>query len=155
APVVATTIPVLYPEGVVHGYLTLSTLDGKRVADGELLQVAKGDRVTSKIVFRFADGSHHEETTVFTERGHFRLVSYHLTQKGSSFPHPMDFSVDAASGRCVVKVVEKDGEKTYDERLQLTPDLANGMVPMLLKNVRADAARLELPMVLATPKPRL
>jgi hypothetical protein len=152
---VADTIPVLYPEGVVHGFLTLSTRDGKRVADGDSIQVAKGDRVTSKVVFRFADGSLHEETTVFMQKGRFGLASYRLVQKGPSFPHPIDFSVDRASGRCVVKVVEKDGEKTYDERLELPPDLANGMVPILLKNVRPDAARLELPMVLATPRPRL
>jgi len=152
----AETVPVLYPEGIVHGYLTLATLDGKRVADGDSMQVAKGDRVTNKVLFRFADGSTHEETTVFTQRGRFRLVSYRLVQKGPAFPQPMDMSVDGASGRCVVRTADKDGkEKTYDEGLNLPLDLANGMVAMLLKNVRADAARIELPMVLATPKPRL
>src|SRR3954464_13724852 len=74
----ADTVPVRYPEGIVHGFLTLSTLDGKRVADGDSIQVAKGDRVSNKVIFRFTDGSLHEETTVFTQRGRFRLVSYHL-----------------------------------------------------------------------------
>ena len=153
---VADTIPVRYPEGIVHGYLSLSTLDGKRVADGDSLQVAKGDRVTIKIVFRFRDGSLHEETTVFSQRGRFRLVSYRLVQKGPSFPRPVDVSVDHATGRCVVRATDKDGkEKTYDEKLQLPPDVANGMVTTLLKNVAGNPARIELPMVLATPKPRL
>jgi hypothetical protein len=155
-PVLADTIAVTYPEGIVHGYLTLSTLDGKRVADGESLQVAKGDRVTNRIVFRFGDGSLHEETTVFTQRGRLRLVSYRLTQKGPTFPTPVDMSVDRASGRCVVRATDKDGkEKTYDERLKLPPDLANGMVTTLLKNLAGNPARVELPMVLATPRPRL
>jgi hypothetical protein len=156
SPALADTIAVTYPEGIVHGYLTLSALDGKRVADGDSLQVAKGDRVTSRIVFRFRDGSLHEETTVFTQRGRFRLVSYRLVQKGPTFPTPADMSVDRASGRCVVRATDKDGkEKTYDERLKLPPDLANGMVTTLLKNLAGNPARVELPMVLATPRPRL
>ena len=156
SPLPAATIPVRYPEGIVHGFLTLSTLDGKRVGDGDSFQVAKGDRVTSRIVFHFADGSLHEETTVFSQRGRFRLVSYKLVQKGPVFPRPLDMSLDAASGRCVVRATDKDGkEKTYDERLKLPPDVSNGMVTTLIKNVTGNPARIELPMVLATPKPRL
>jgi hypothetical protein len=152
----ADTVPVMHPEGIVHGFLTLSTLDGKRLAGGDLIQVAKGDRVTTQIVFRFADGSSHDETTVFTQRGRFRLVSYRLIQKGPAFATPIDMSLDPASGRCVVRTADKDGkEKTYDERLKLPPDVANGMQTTLLKNGRENAARLELPIVLATPRPRL
>jgi len=152
----AVTIPVRYPEGIVHGFLALSTLDGKRIASGDSIQVASGDRVTSKLILRFADGSTHEETSVFTQRGSFRLLSYRLIQKGPSFPKPVDVSVDRPSGRCVVRATDKDGkEKTYDERLKLPPDLANGIVATLLKNAPADAARVEFPMVLATPRPRL
>ena len=152
----ADTLPVRYPEGIVHGYLTLSTLEGKRVADGDSMQVAKGDRVTNRIVFRFTDGSTHDETTVYTQRGRFGLVTYRLVQKGPTFPRPIDMSLDRASGRCVVRTTDKDGkEKTYDETLKLPPDLANGMQTTILKNVRENTARLELPMVLATPRPRL
>jgi hypothetical protein len=155
-PSFADTLPVRYPEGIVHGFLTLSTLDGKRVADGDSMQVAKGDRVTNRIVFRFADGSTHEETTVFSQRGRFRLVSYKLVQKGPVFPRPLEMSLEAASGRCVVRATDKDGkEKTYDETLKLPPDVANGMVTTLLKNLTGNPARFEVPMVLATPKPRL
>lgn len=32
----AEPVPVRFAEGVTHGYLTLRTLDGKRLADGEL-----------------------------------------------------------------------------------------------------------------------
>ena len=41
------------------------------------------------------------------------------------------------------------------EHLTLPPDVANGMVPMLLKNVRPGAAPQTLSLVVATPKPRL
>jgi hypothetical protein len=41
------------------------------------------------------------------------------------------------------------------EHLKLPPDLANGLVPTLLKNLRPDTPQLEVSMVVATPKPRL
>jgi hypothetical protein len=37
----------------MHGFLALRTLDGKRLADGEMTQVPEGDRVTSRLIFRF------------------------------------------------------------------------------------------------------
>jgi DNA-binding IclR family transcriptional regulator len=41
----------------MHGFLALRSLDGKRLADGEMTQIAEGDRVTSRLIFRFKDGS--------------------------------------------------------------------------------------------------
>ncbi len=45
------------PEGVSHGFLVLRTQDGKPIADGDSTQVARGDRVSSHMRFRFKDGS--------------------------------------------------------------------------------------------------
>jgi hypothetical protein len=59
-------VTVRHNEGLVHGFLALRTLDGSLLADGDLIQVARGNRVTSQIVFHFKDGSLHDETTVFT-----------------------------------------------------------------------------------------
>src|SRR5882672_3752172 len=50
-------VAVRHTEGIVHGFLALRTLDGKTVADGDLIQLARGGRVTSRLVFRFKDGS--------------------------------------------------------------------------------------------------
>jgi hypothetical protein len=41
------------------------------------------------------------------------------------------------------------------DRLDLPPDLANGMVLTLLKNMRPDASQMTVSMVASTPKPRL
>ena len=71
----AEPVPVRYTEGLVHGFLVLRTLDGRAIADGELSQVASGVQVTSRLTFRFRDGSLHDETAVFTQRELFRLVS--------------------------------------------------------------------------------
>src|SRR5215469_1297143 len=88
--VATAQVPVRYKEGLVHGFLTLRTLQGETIADGDLLQNAHGDRVTSRLVFHFKDGSLHDETAVFLQSGHFRLLSDHLIQKGPAFDRPME-----------------------------------------------------------------
>ena len=86
----ASPVAVRYKEGLIHGFLMLSTLDGEAIAAGDLTQVARGDRVTTQLVFRFKDGSRQEETTVFSQRGNFRLISYHMVQNGPSFKNASD-----------------------------------------------------------------
>src|SRR5438552_18421817 len=78
----AGTVDVRRTEGAIHGFLTLRTLEGELVANGDLIQVARGGRVTNQLIFRFKDGSLHHETAVFSQDGTFRLVSDHLVQKG-------------------------------------------------------------------------
>ena len=152
----ADPVRVRHTEGLVHGFLTLRTLDGTLVANGDLIQLARGDRVTSRLIFRFADGSLRDETSVFSQRGTFRLISNHLTQKGPSFPQPLDLAVDCAKGEVTVRYTDDHGkEKVETERMKLPPDLANGMTLTLLKSLSAGAAPPTLSMVVATPKPRL
>ena len=98
----AETVAVRTSEGLVHGFLTLHTLEGTTLADGDLLQVAEGHRVTTKLQFRFRDGSSHAETTVYTQDGRFRLLSDHVVQKGPAFPRTLESNIDAASGRVTV-----------------------------------------------------
>lgn len=147
-------VAVRLTEGVVHGFLILRTLDGQAIADGDLIQMAKGARVTSRLLFHFRDGSLHDETAVFTQRQQFRLVSYREIQKGPSFPQPLEMSIDAATGQVQVRYTEKDGKtKTETERLELPPDVANGMLLTMLKNLPGAPASFSY--VAATPKPRL
>ena len=65
----AEVVAVRHPEGLVHGFLALRTLTGETIADGDLIQTSKDGRVTSRLVFRFRDGSVHDETAVFTQDG--------------------------------------------------------------------------------------
>jgi hypothetical protein len=142
-------------EGTVHGFLVLRTQQGKALAAGDLIQVVRGDRLISQLTFHFKDGSVDDEVTVFSQRDHFRLLRYHHVQKGPAFPHPMDVSIDASTGE--VKVRTKDGgkDKVHTERLDLPPDLANGLVLTILKNIRPDTPETKLSYLVATPKPRL
>jgi hypothetical protein len=149
-------VAVRQTEGEVRGFLLLSTLDGAVVADGDSAQTTHGDEVTSRLTFHFKDGSLQEETAVFTQHGHFHLLSDRLVQKGPSFKQPMDVSIDGSTG--VVTVRYKDGkgrDKTETARLDLPADLSNGIVSVMLKNLPAGTQSTTLSMVVATPKPLL
>jgi hypothetical protein len=151
----AEPVAVRYAEGIVHGFLALRTADGATIANGDLIQIARGNRVTSRLVFRFKDGSVHDETAVYSQRGTFRLLSDRLVQKGPSFPQPLDMTIDAG-GDVIVRYTNDHGEqKVESEHLELPSDLANGLVLTLLKNVRPDAPPKTFSYVAATPKPRL
>src|SRR6266404_5053972 len=71
----AEQVPVRHMEGLSHGFLALRTLDNKLLADGEIRQVASGDRVTGRVTFRFKDGSIYDDTATFSQHGTFRLLS--------------------------------------------------------------------------------
>jgi hypothetical protein len=155
APAAAEPVRVRHLEGIVHGFLVLQTPAGKVIAHGDLTQLVKGDRVTSHMVFRFADGSLSDETVVFSQSHDFRVISDRLEQKGPSFPTPLTMSIDAGSGDVTVDYVD-DGKPKHDTKhFDLPPDLANGLIPVLLKNVDRDALPRSVSMVVATPGPRL
>jgi hypothetical protein len=152
----ASPVAVQHAEGVVHGFLVLRTLEGKTLADGDLIQSARGDRVTSRLVFHFRDGSIHDDTVVYSQRGTFRLLRDHLVQKGRNFPRPMDVTIDVASGQTTVRYTDRAGKgELVAERLELPADVANGLILTLLKSIPTGAQKLTLSMVVATPKPRL
>src|SRR6266508_1369349 len=120
----ADQVPVRHMEGLMHGFLALRTLDGERLADGEMSQVAEGDRVTSRLIFRFKDGSVYDDTTIFSQRGAFRVLNDHLVQRGPSFKQPMETSIDASSGQVTVRYRDQNGgTKILKERHDLPPDI--------------------------------
>lgn len=150
----AGSIPVRYKEGVTHGFLVMSTMDGAQIAVGDLTEVVHGSQVTAHLTYHFKDGSVQEETTIFSQRRYFSLISDHLVQKGPTFPQPMDMTL-SANGQVTVRYVDKGKEKTENEHLKLPPDVANGLVLTLLKNVNPEGQIPQLSMVVATPKPRI
>lgn len=152
----AEPVAVRHAEGVVRGFLVLRSLDsGAVIANGDLIQFSRDDRVTSRVVFHFRDGSLQDETAVFTQRGRFRLLSDHLVQRGPSFPHPIEVSIDATSGNVRVRHRDDGKDEVIEKRMELPSDLANGMMVTLLKNIASDAPSTTVSMLFATPKPRL
>ena len=152
----ADLTPVRHLEGTIHGFLEMRSEDGRVVATGDSIQVAHGERVTTETIFHFNDGSIDDEITVFSQRRNFQLITYHRNQKGAYFPHPMDLLIDFRSGQVTVRSTEKDGkEKVETDHLHLPPDLANGMVPLVVANMPSGAQQTTVSMLVATPKPRV
>ena len=147
---------VHHAEGMAHGFLVLQTLDGNVIADGDMIQVAKGNRMSVHISFHFKDGSLYEDTFAFTQRGTFRLLSDHLVEKGPAFKQQLDTSLNATTGKVTTSYTDSDGKEKMDtDQMKLPPDLSNGMMPILLKNLQPGADKTTVSMVVATPKPRL
>lgn len=146
---VAAAVAVRFPEGATHGFLALRTKDGQDVAAGELVQTARGDRVESRLVFRFKDGSLLDETVVFTQSKVFTLLSYRSVQRGPAFPEPSEVFFERAGGRYKVKV----GQESREGKIELPSDVYNGMIGMLLRNV-APAKTAGGQLLAFTPGPR-
>ena len=153
----ADPVPVRQVGGTLHGLLEVRSEDGRVVASGDITRVAAGDRITNRTVFRFKDGSIDDETAVFSQRHTFQLITYHHIQRGPSFPHPIDLRIDERTGQILVRSTAKDGkQEVRSDHMDLPPDLANGMIPILVENLHPDAgATTTVSMVVAMPKPRL
>ncbi len=149
-------VKVRNAEGLKHGFLILRDTDNKILASGDLIQVASGTRVTSDVAFHFRDGSIDEETTVFSQRGVFRLLTYHLVQKGPSFKRSIDMKIDCSTGQVTVLTASPGGkEQSISDHLNLPSDLANGLIYTLLNDLDPKAPTTTVSMLVAMPKPRI
>lgn len=152
----AEPIRVQHPEGTLHGFLSITSEQGQVLAQGDLINIVHGDRVTARLTFHFKDGSIDDETTVFTQRGVFRLISDHHIQRGPYFAHPLDMTIDVRKGTVVTRSPGKDGKDDIaTEHMEMPADLSNGFVTPVIKNLKADAPETKVSMIVATPRPRL
>jgi len=152
SPAAAESIAVRRLQGTFHGFLILKTLEGKVLASGDLVQVAEGERITSRLTYRFRDGSLDDETAVFSQQKVFQLISDHHVQRGPSFPKPIDMLIDAASGQVTMR---DKGGMTTEDHMDLPADLCNGLPLVLVLNLNPSEAAIRLPLVAPTSKPRL
>jgi hypothetical protein len=151
----AAPVAVRHKEGVAHGFLVLRTLQGKMLAVGDLVQVTRDDEVTIQFTLRFKDGSLHDETTIYSQRGVFRLLSDHLVQKGPSFPHPIEVWIDIPKGKVTTHYTDEGKEKAQTDQIEMPEDAANGLMLNLLKNIQPEDSQTTVSLVAATPKPRV
>jgi len=148
----AEPIPVRYVQGASHGFAVLKTLDGVTIATGESTQTVSRGMVTSRLIFRFKDGSIDDDITVFTQQGVFRLVTDHHIQHGPSFPKPIDFLINMTSGDLTFKA--EDGAMSK-EHMDLPPDVSNGLPPNLLLNINPSIPETKIAYIAPGKKPRL
>ena len=145
----AEPVAVRYAETITHGFLLLRGANDDVLAYGELVQApVKGQRMQSRLVFRFKDGSLWDETVTFTQQKVFRLMSYHHVERGPAFPESTEVTLDRDTGRYRAKV----DDKTDDGKIDLPEDLHNGITINILKNLTPGAGATGH-MLVFTPKP--
>jgi hypothetical protein len=157
APVDAAPVGVRSPEGATHGFLLVRSLAGEIIGHGDLTQVVKeGDLVESRLVFRFKDGSLHDEKVAFSQQRVFTLIRYHLVQRGPSFPDQIDVSIDRDTAQYTVR--SKAGEQGKEEVLtgafDLPKDAYNGMIVTMLLNLPKGASET-VNLLAFTPRPEV
>jgi hypothetical protein len=152
---VAEPVPVRFTEGVGRGFPVLRNVKGERIAQGDLVQVARGNRVENRLTFRFRDGSFYEETVVFSQRDVFTLLSYRLVQRGPSFPESLDATMDRETGRYTVRyrADEDSAEELMAGKLDMPDDAYNGLLSTLIKNLPTGGS-VVVQIIAFTPKPR-
>jgi len=153
--VTAAPVAVRLTEADARGFLIVrDTGSGKVVAKGEFIQVARGDTLESRLTFRFVDGSLSDETVVFSQRSVFRLLSYRLIQRGSSFPESLEVSVTRDPPFYSARTRSREGkEASRQGALDVPAELANGMLGLFLRNLppgRSESVQI----VAFTPEPR-
>jgi hypothetical protein len=149
-------VPVRHVEGLIHGFVLVRSVSGETLGSGDFSQVNRGGKVTSHFILHFKDGSVNDETVTYSQGHNFRLLKYELVQKGPIFKTQSDLSIDGTTGQVTVRYSGDDGkEKTETTHLKLPPDLANGMIPILIKNLAPGASVTTVSMIATTPKARL
>jgi hypothetical protein len=148
-------LAVHYVQGSSHAFLVIRAESGDVLGYGELLELVRGERVSSRLTYRFRDGSVDDDTAIFSQRGIFHLVSDHHIQNGPFFSKPVDCMVES-SGDVTIRTVKSDGKETIEtSHIDLPPDVSNGFTGILLMNAPPSSAPFKLGLVAPTGKGRL
>ena len=148
-------VSVRYREGTARGFLVLRSQTGAILASGEFSQIPRGDTVKLRLVFHFRDGSLDDDTAVYAQKSTFRLITDRHIQRGPSFPEPLDMTIDVRSQQVSMRDISKGGEAAKTEHVDLPPDLSNGLLFNLIKNLPKDSPRILVSYLAPSTKPRL
>lgn len=152
----AEPVTVVFPEGVTRAFPILRSVDNDKLARGDFSQVVRGDRVHTRLVFHFTDGSVYDESVVFSQQNVFRLLSYRIVQHGPSFPETLEAAIERDTRRYQVRyrADEDSPEEVLTGKFELPADAYNGMLSLIVKNLPAGAVET-VSVVAFTPQPRV
>ena len=108
-----------------------------------------------RLVFHFKDGSLDEETTVYSQNSTFRLISNRLVQRGRTFPEPCEMTIDARSQTVSMRALSKPDQDAKTEHMDIPPDLSNGLLFNLIKNLQSKDPEVKVSYLAASAKPRM
>ena len=155
----ALAVELRYPQGDLHGFPSMSDESGKLIADGELTQKRKGDRLFVHAVWRFKDGRVAEEDDVLRTRPELSQESFRWVERRGK-EELRRAQVDFRTGKASFSRREDGKPKTWEEELDLPRGKAfTGYATALAASQLRDAlsekdARRSLTFVAFTPKPR-
>jgi hypothetical protein len=152
----AAPVPVLFPEGSLHGFVVLKDMAGAVLAYGDQVETVRGSTLNSKMTFHFPDGSFFEEQVTFTQTGVFRMLRYSLISRGPSFEKDQQIVIDTQDGRYRFerRTRGRADSEIYEGKIKLPDDIYNGMVMTIAKNLaKQPSSRVHF--VAFTPKPRI
>ena len=151
----ADPIRIRFTEGTGRGYLSLRSAEGTLLATGDQVEIIHGSRGRIHLVYRFRDGSIDDETTEFSLAPMLRMLSYHVVQKGPSFPTQTDMTIDTRTGQVTnVSTDDKGKTRREAEHMDLPPDLYNGVMALMLRNMDPQAP-VTVSYMAATAKPEI
>ncbi|HEY1766962.1 MAG TPA: hypothetical protein VGG26_04880 [Terracidiphilus sp.] len=139
----------------MHGVLLLQAKDGKTIAVADQTYTVRGDEVRSELIFHFRDGSIDDEVAEFRQGANFELIRDHHVQKGHSFPHPLDMTVDVPKGQVTWQETKDGKDDIQTQHMDLPPDLVNGMLALAVQDFPSGTDELKTSYMAADPKPRL
>ena len=151
----AEPVPVKHPSGEVHAFLVIRNDEGKLLGHADEVIARAGKAWSSRLTIRFLDGSLSDETTLYTQGATLHLLNDHLIQKGPSFPKPTDLTIDTAKGQVTWHELKDGRDEVKTDTMDLPPDLANGMMPLVVQNLARGTDEVKVGYIVTTPKPRL
>lgn len=139
----------------MSGFVVLKSADGRVIAVGDETETIDRNKVRSRLILRFRDGSIDDEVSVFTQDMVFRLLTDRHIQKGRSFKEALDVSLNVPSGTVTWRGTKDGKQKVESEHMDLPADLANGMTSLIVENFPSDQAEMKVPYLAGSSKPRL
>ena len=154
----AEPVAVRHVEGTLHGFLSLGGRRiGRVVAAGDLNpNRTRRSRHRAPHLSISRDGSLDDETTIFSQRHTFQLISDHRIQKGPFFPHPIEPTIDdMRSGQVTRPAQARTASRGHDRSSQPAAGPRQRNVEHTVRNLPPEAPVTNLSMLVAAPKPRV
>lgn len=145
------------PPGALHGFPSMSDQAGEVIADGELVQERRGNRLFVQARWVFADGRIAQEAASFTLAPELAQERYAWVERRGE-DELRRFEVDFGSGRAKSVVYEAGGEvDAKDEQLELAAGRAfagYGVALAASQLALEEGSSAELTFIAFTPGPR-
>lgn len=155
----ALAVEVTELQGSAHGFPAFFDAHGKKLADGDFSQWIEDEQLHITIVYKLGRGHRVEERAAFRQGRELiqEEWSWHESKDGRL---EREFVVDFKSQTATAQKREKDGLKTWSEKIEVQQGqtFAGFGFTLALQNLRKrliNGERIELQAVGFSPKPRV